>query len=92
MKMKCYSILDSKSCAFSLPFFKINDATAVREFYDAVNAPDPKNMYWSHAEDFSLYLIGEYDDELGKLESRLPESLCTGVSVKKLPEQDLVLN
>lgn len=84
MKSKVYSIFDSKTACFSKPWCHISDASAIREFSDAVNDNrNPNNQYFNHPEDFSLFFVGEFDDLVGHMESSNPISLVTAASVKE---------
>lgn len=59
------AIRDSKLNAFDRPFFAPTTAVAVRSFGDEVNRPEsPMNK---HLEDFSLWHLGTYDDETGRI-------------------------
>lgn len=63
MKINQYAIYDNKLKAFGAPFFQANNAVALREFENAVKAHDSK--FGQHPEDYSLFLIGEFDDHTG---------------------------
>lgn len=80
---KVYSVFDSKAALFGRPFYDQQDASAIRNFADAVNdGSNPSNMWNKHPEDFSLFLIGEFDDESGKLIPCLPQSLVTASALR----------
>lgn len=61
MKQKIYSVYDSKMEAYMQPFFQNARGQAIRSFSDAVN--DPKAPFYKHPGDFTLFEIGEYDDQ-----------------------------
>lgn len=85
MKMRMYSILDSKVASYSLPFYAQTDASAVRKFSDVVNDGSvANNDYFRHPEDFSLFFVGEFDDSVGSLDVVVPQALVSAVSVKQL--------
>lgn len=69
MLTRCYSIYDSKAKVFSTPFFAVNDLVALRSFMAAAN--DPALQICRHAEDFTLFFVGEFNDELGELRPAL---------------------
>lgn len=71
--MNAYSIYDSKTNAFSTPFFTVNNATALRSFSDLAN--DPNSQIAKHAEDFSLHYIGSFNDDTGELIPDKPTNL-----------------
>lgn len=58
-----YSVKDLKAGAFAPPFFQPRDEAAIRAFSDAVT--DGDSMLRRHPEDFALYCLGQFDDNLG---------------------------
>lgn len=58
-----YSVKDLKAGAFAPPFFMPRDEAAVRAFSDAVLGGD--SLMVRHPEDFVLFRLGDYDDNLG---------------------------
>lgn len=78
IKTKVFSVFDSKTSLFGRPFTEQKEESAIRGFSDAVNDDsNPNNMWNKHPEDFSLFLIGEFNDETGALSPSLPVSLVT---------------
>ena len=72
--MKVYSIYDKKSERFGVPFFCINDGVAKREL-DRLSH-DENSYVSAYPDDYSLYGLGSFDDEKGKLVgSDIPELL-----------------
>lgn len=72
MKYGVYSIFDSAAGVFTAPTIDISDASAVRNFQQALaNSGSIMNF---KPEDFSLYQIGSFDVESGKLEPFVPPS------------------
>lgn len=69
MKMKMFAIHDSKAEAFNVPFTLPNEALAVREFTALVNSPD--SQIGQFPEDYTLFQVGEYDTQSGKIESHV---------------------
>jgi len=59
MKFKVYVIMDEVAKEFSIPFFVKNKEVAMRQYFNLV-----KDL---NVDDYSLYEIGEFDTELGKL-------------------------
>lgn len=85
MIMKMYSVFDSKLAVFGRPWFSQRDAAAIREFSDAVNdGSNPNNQWFRHPEDFSLFSIGEFDDENAELIPQNPVNLVTASALKQL--------
>lgn len=64
MKFGVYCVRDIKS-GFQTPTVQVNDAVAVRGFESAVLSSD--SVLFTHASDFALYKIGEFDANKGKL-------------------------
>lgn len=66
MKLLAFSVHDSKVEAFITPFFDLTKGSAIRSFSDACNQED--NMFRKHAEDYTLFHVGRFDQELGVFE------------------------
>lgn len=64
MKMNMYVIRDQRT-TYMTPSVDYNDQSAVRNFEHAVLNKD--SLFNSHAEDYSLYRIGEYDNQTGRI-------------------------
>lgn len=65
MVVKMYSLLDGKGKVYSKPFYANNDGEALRSFAEAVNNKDL--VCGKYPEDFSLFRVGEWDDNTGML-------------------------
>lgn len=74
------AVFDSAAQTFGQPIFVIAKGQATRSFSDEVNRKGAEdNALASHPEDFSLHLLGEFDDESGELRSLpTPELLVRG--------------
>lgn len=82
MKVKVFAVLDAKLGSFSQPFFSMSQAAGIRAFSDSVNdASNPNNQWHNHPEDFTLYMLGEYDDLTATLIPELPVALITASNV-----------
>lgn len=74
MKYKTFAVFDSKAGVFSHQWNSHNAATAVRRFAEDVN--NEQHPVAKHPEDFTLFEIGEYDEEKGLMTSlATPHSL-----------------
>lgn len=72
MKYGVYSIYDTASGVFTAPTIDISDASAVRNFQQAIaNSGSVMNF---KPDDFSLYQVGMFDVESGLLEPMVPPS------------------
>ena len=67
-----YAIKDAKS-SFMPCTVDTNDATAIRNFENAVRQPG--SLLASHPNDFSLFRVGFYDDSSGSLDPVDPPRL-----------------
>ncbi len=77
MKLNVYSIFDTASGLYSRPYFTQSDAEAVRSFTDV--STDADHPVGKHAEDYTLFRLGTFDDERGQLNDEVNESLCTAL-------------
>ena len=73
-----YSIHDSKAAAYLPPFYLHNKNMAIRSFSDAVQ--EENSAFYRHPEDYSLWELGEFDDNTGEIIYYTPHhALGTGV-------------
>lgn len=70
MKFKLFAIYDDKVGAYTVPFSKATVGAGIRTFDDLVN--DPKSEIGRHPEDYTLYLLGDYDDQTGQCTMKDP--------------------
>lgn len=85
MIFKIVAIRDRVSDAFSVPSFVPTIGQAVRSFGDEVKRPstdERPNQLNTHSEDFDLYQLGEYNDELGTFDTFMPRQLALGKDYK----------
>ena len=68
MKLLAFSIYDSKAEAYIIPFFAPTTGIAIRNF--ATAAMDPNHQFHIHAGDYTLFEIGEFDQQTGQLTKR----------------------
>lgn len=76
---KMCSIHDSKAMAWSVPISFQAAGQAIRAFSDQVN--NPESDFGRHPEDYSLFVVGEFDEQSGNVVSVVPEVLATGVNL-----------
>jgi len=82
MLMKVFSVYDSAAGAYLQPFFMASRGQAIRAFTDLVN--DGTHSFAKHADDYTLFELGTYDDSSGKLVSHdTPQSLGVAVEYVK---------
>ena len=79
MKLKAFSIRDQKAEIYNTPYFQKTMGEAERSFAQGVN--DPKTMLHKYPEDFDLYYLGEYDDQLGTVQwEDTPKHIAKAIS------------
>jgi len=57
---KMFAIYDEKAEAYLQPFFMPKTAMAIRTIINCIN--DPDHSFNRHTSDFTLFMIGEFDD------------------------------
>lgn len=88
-KLQLFSVRDSKAMVFSQPFFQPSVPAAVRAFGASVNSGDGGLSQFP--DDYSLYHLGEFDDESGVL-IPLKEPHFLGLAAQfKVPSPQLSL-
>lgn len=83
--MKLYSIKDTK-IGFSAPILMQNDAVAYRTFKNMRNSEQP-NMVNTNPEDKELWLLGQFDEDTGAIQSKV-EFLAKAEDVKEIKQED----
>lgn len=78
MRYKVCSIRDRAANVYSQPMFFNSIGSAVRAFGDEVKRVHDNNNLNKHPEDFDLYQVGEFDDELGEFEPMRPQMVAVG--------------
>lgn len=80
MKLKIYSIRDSKAEIFNTPFYQKTHGEAERNFRSLVN--DEKSQVNKYPEDYALWYLGEYDDNTGSFTTLdQPQHILNAVQV-----------
>lgn len=81
MILKIFSVYDSKAEAYLPPFFVASKGAAIRMFSDACN--DVGHNFFKHAEDYTLFELGEFDDLTGNIHV-LKAHVCLGGALEFL--------
>jgi hypothetical protein len=81
-KAGVYSVYDQKAEAFISPFFLPNDQIAIRAFSDCVS--DDNHQFGRHPSDYSLYKIGQFNQENGLFEDNEPKIIISGFEMKAI--------
>lgn len=83
MKFYIFSVYDSKAENFHTPMFVPTKGIATRSFTDVAN--NPESEIYRHPEDYTLFLIGEFDSSNGLVTPlTTPESLGLAVEFKEV--------
>lgn len=90
MKSIIIAIRDIKADTYGKPHAVHNEATAIRMFSDEVNAQDKKSLVSTHPNDFGLYKIGEYDENIGELIPRYPPILLINGDQCVTPQSTII--
>lgn len=72
MKMLICSISDRQMETYGRPFVCAAKGQAVRSFVDEVNRVSQDNLMYQHPEDFTLWHIGNFDDQTGEIQGVQP--------------------
>lgn len=85
MKLVICTVLDDKTAQYGRPFFEASSGSAIRAVSDEVNGRNQGDSPISrHPGDFSLFVLGEFDTELGVFDAHPPRLLmaCSDMVVK----------
>lgn len=81
-----FTVFDSAAGLFLEPFFAPTEAFAVRLFGYLVNKPG--HQFAAHAEDFTLYVVGEFDQASGEVGRHNPKPLGNGLTLRTEDVED----
>lgn len=76
---KIFSVYDTKAKAYLAPFFMHQEGMAARVFTNMVNDPNKSHQFSMNPEDYTLFVVGQWDDETCIFETRVPETLGNGL-------------
>jgi len=78
MKLQVFAIYDAKVQTYNHPIFLPTRGAAIRVWEDTVT--DKTTSFSKHPADYTLFHLGEYDDQTGTFENfHTPVSLGTGL-------------
>lgn len=81
MKYPAFSVYDTAAEAYLTPFFLPQPAMAERVFRQMVN--DPTHQFSQAPSDYTLFCVGEWDDQEGLIQGAVPQSIINGVQCKE---------
>lgn len=82
MMLQICCLKDTKAEAFMTPFFVPTMGVAFRSLGDEIAVPREGNTLAAHPEDFQLWTLGTYDNDTGKLLSRV-ELVCECTTLRR---------
>ena len=85
MIYKIFSVYDSKAQIYTNPFYQHNQQMAMRTFSDAINHPE--HQFARNPEDYTLFEVGEFNDETGEVQDAILISLGNGLEFVRQPEE-----
>ncbi len=85
MKLKVFSVFDSKAEAFIQPFYSQTTGTAVRSFEQALQNED--HEFRKFAADYTLFELGEFDQQTGSF-TELPAKINLGLALTFIKENN----
>lgn len=81
MIYKLFAVKDKALNSFSAPYTQGTIESGIRMWRELVLFQQEENRYRRSPNDFTLYLIGEYDDDTGQIENVVPQPLATASEV-----------
>lgn len=79
--MRIYSIFDSKAEAFMQPFFAATEGVALRYVTNA--ASEEGHEFNRHAEDYTLFEIGAFNESDGSIDPETPKAISNLVHLRQ---------
>lgn len=77
--MRAYVLFDRVASSFMVPFMSKSNGTAMRELQMSLRNADSENVLAQNANDFDLFVIGDYVQDEGRLVPLEPVKLgCVG--------------
>lgn len=72
------AIRDRAAQVYGQPNFVTSIGGAIRGFADEINRPADNNMLSKHPEDFDMFHLGSYNDEIGEFQCGTPKQIAIG--------------
>lgn len=80
VKWKLFTIRDAKVGVYRTVMYHVHVGDALRTFQEMAN--DPQCNIAKYPDDFSLYQVGEFDEDSGQIEPMAPKFYGTGSEFK----------
>lgn len=78
--MKIFTVFDAKAEAYLQPFYARTNGEAIRSFAEACS--NPEHNFCKYGADFTLFDIGEFDENTGVITPCVPHALGNGLDLK----------
>ena len=76
--LKIICMFDRAANIYGRPAFTPHLGAALRDFGDEINRASQDNPLYKHPDDYDLYMLGEFDEEMGRFDSKEPVLLTRG--------------
>ncbi len=86
MQHKIFTIYDTKAEAYFPPFYLPQSSMAIRQFGDMVN--DSNSSISKHPADYTLFELGEWDDNSSEFVDLNKKSLGNGIEFISNPDEN----
>ena len=83
MILSVVSVYDSAAGAYNRPFYVPSTGLAVRSFRDEVNRKAEDNTMYNHPGDYTLELLGTFDDSSSLLTPCQGTTLAQAIDLKE---------
>lgn len=80
MRLEVFCIYDAATGAFMQPFFARSKGEALRSFTELAN--DPKTSVHKYPSDYTMFLLGSWDDGGGIFDTAPPERVISALEVQ----------
>jgi len=88
MKYKVFAVKDKALDSFSAPYTQPTIEAGLRMWRDLVLFGQEDNRYKRSPEDFTLYMIGEYEDSTAQLTEETPVWIASATEVLAETQQE----
>lgn len=90
MKLQMFCVFDSKVEAYMQPFYARTVGEALRSWEQSCN--DGQSMMSRHPGDYTLFQVGEFDDQTGRIHAKEAfTNLGTAIEQKRAPKEEIPL-
>lgn len=84
MNLHVMAVYDKKGRCYAQPFFSAHPDVGLRSFAAAVNTPSSAPSH--NPEDFSLFLLGTFNDDTGRFNlTENPVVVAEAINLKRVP-------